>query len=228
MLYGHFTADHSQNIISNPILYDWYNLSVMDMDTCYLLFSAHIRMRFNAVGEPKGRGLLIILCTFLHFHTPQGLLCIARCFDWIKRSSKLPFPIVSTRLIRNPHVEHLAEALTSVENQARIAKSWVEIGNFDHQCHAATHQLSHLHRHYIHLLEGLISANERLHHCSKLSSQLVDLLSLLMFEQVSVLLLTNLNSPLHQHLSLPPLYPLTVTSWLSGAHCWIELKWVPE
>ena len=89
MLYGHFTADHSQNIISNPIFYDWYNLSVMDMDTCYLLFSAtaHIRMRFNAVGEPKGRGLLIILCTFLHFHTPQGLLCIARCFDWIKRSS---------------------------------------------------------------------------------------------------------------------------------------------
>src|SRR6202790_3846041 len=57
---------------------------------------------------------------------------------WLDGSSKLPFPIVSTRFIGKPCVEHLAEDLASIENQAKIAKSWVEIGDFDRWCHAAS------------------------------------------------------------------------------------------
>src|SRR6202044_2511818 len=93
---------------------------------------------------------------------------------WLGGSSTLPFPIVFTRF-KEPYVEHLAEALASVENQAKIAKSWVEIGNFNHWCHAAS-ELVDLKNHLIYVdnsflyYEGIISQNERLCHCSKLNS----------------------------------------------------------
>jgi len=57
---------------------------------------------------------------------------------WLDGSPTLPFPIISTRFLKKPCVESLAEALASIENQAKIAKSWVEIGNFNPWCHAAS------------------------------------------------------------------------------------------
>src|ERR1700735_834691 len=117
---------------------------------------------------------------------------------WLDGSSTLPFPIVSTRF-KEPYVEHLAEALASVENQAKIAKSWVEIGNFNHWCHAAS-ELVDLTNCLIHLdnsilyYEGLISRNERLRRCSKLNPQLVDLVSFSTFERVRERLLANFKS----------------------------------
>src|ERR1700677_829184 len=101
---------------------------------------------------------------------------------WLDGSSTLPFPIVSTRFLKEPYVEYLAEVLASVENQVKIAKSWVEISNFNHWCHAAS-ELVNLTNDLIYFensslyYEGLISKNERLCHYSKLNSQLVDLVS---------------------------------------------------
>src|ERR1700677_1634195 len=100
----------------------------------------------------------------------------------------LPFPIVSTSCLGKPCVELLAEALASIENQAKIAKSWVEIGDFNHWCHAAS-ELVDLTNHLVYMensllyYEGLISKNERLRHCLQFSSQLVDLVSFSMFER---------------------------------------------
>ena len=107
---------------------------------------------------------------------------------WMDGSSTLPFPIVSPRFLKEPCVEHLAEALASVENQAKIAKSWVEIGNFNHWCHAAsklvdlTNRLIYLDNSILYY-EGLISRNERLRCCSKLNPQFVDLVSFSTFER---------------------------------------------
>src|ERR1700677_4932490 len=66
----------------------------------------------------------------------EELLCTCIAMFWLDESSTLPFPIVSTSCLGEPCVEHLAEALASIENQAKIAKSWVEIRNFNHWCHA--------------------------------------------------------------------------------------------
>jgi len=94
---------------------------------------------------------------------------------WLDGSSKLPFPIVSTRFIGKPCVEHLAEDLASIENQAKIAKSWIEIGDFDCWCHAAselvdlTYYLIYADTTFLYY-EELISADERLCCCSQLKS----------------------------------------------------------
>jgi hypothetical protein len=118
---------------------------------------------------------------------------------WLDGSPSLPFPISSISFPRKAHVEHLAEALASIENQAKIAKSCVKTGNFDHWCHAAselvnlTNFLIYLDNSYLYY-EGLISQDERLHYCSELSSQLVDLVSLSMFEHTRECLLANFKS----------------------------------
>jgi len=107
---------------------------------------------------------------------------------WLDGSSTLPFPIVSTRFLKKPCVESLAEALASIENQAKIAKSWVEIGDFNHWCQAAsqlvdlTNDLVYMDNDFLYY-EGLISNNKRLRHYSELSSQLVDSMSILTFER---------------------------------------------
>src|ERR1700677_4876641 len=111
----------------------------------------------------------------------------------------LPFPIVSTSCLGKPCVELLAEALASIENQAKIAKSWVEIGDFNHWCHAAS-ELVDLTNHLVYMensllyYEGLISKNERLHRCSKLNSQLVDLVSFSTVKRACECLLANFKS----------------------------------
>ena len=57
---------------------------------------------------------------------------------WLDGSSTFPFPPISIGFVRGACVESLAEDLASIENQAEIAKSWVEIGDFNHWCHAAS------------------------------------------------------------------------------------------
>jgi hypothetical protein len=116
---------------------------------------------------------------------------------WLDGSSKLPFPIASTRFIEKPCVEHLAEDLASIENQAKIAKSWVEIGDFDRWCHAAselvdlTYYLVYADTTFLYY-EELISADERLHRCSQLKSQLVDSVRFSTFELARTRLVANL------------------------------------
>src|ERR1700683_3532658 len=82
------------------------------------------------------KGLRFLTLFYTSRSSLEELLCIA--MFWLDGSSTLPFAIVSTSCLAEPVVEHLAEALASIENQAKIAKSWVEIGNFNHQCHAAS------------------------------------------------------------------------------------------
>ena len=116
---------------------------------------------------------------------------------WLDGSSKLPFLIVSTRFIGKPCVEHLAEDLASIENQAKIAKSWVEIGDFDRWCHAAselvdlTYYLIYADTTFLYY-EELISADERLRRCSQLKSQLVDSVRFSTFELARTRLVANL------------------------------------
>ena len=57
---------------------------------------------------------------------------------WLDGSSTFPFPPISAGFVKGACVESLAEDLASIENQAEIAKSWVEIGDFNHWCHAAS------------------------------------------------------------------------------------------
>jgi hypothetical protein len=124
--------------------------------------------------------------TFLHFSPSKRAIVTSKMF-WLDGSSTLPFPIVSTRFLQKPCVESLAEALASIENQAKIAKFWVEIGDFNHWCQAAsvlvdlTYHLIAMDNDFLYY-EGLISNNERLRRCSELSSQLVDLVSISTFE----------------------------------------------
>jgi hypothetical protein len=132
---------------------------------------------------------------------------------WLDGSPTLPFPIISTRFLKKPCVESLAKASASIENQAKIAKSWVEIGNFNHWCHAAselvdlTNYLVAMDNDFLYY-EGLISNNERLRRCSKLSSELADLVSISTFERARERLLANFKFPdLPAHIlatTLPP------------------------
>src|SRR6202011_1278212 len=129
-------------------------------------------------------------------------------------SPTLPFPIISTRFLKKSCVESLAEVLASIENQAKIARSWVEIGNFDHWCHAAS-ELVDLANHLVYMdnsflyFEGLISQDKRLRQCSQLSSQLADLVSISMFKPARERLLANFKfvdsiiSHLHHSISMP-------------------------
>src|SRR6202050_171202 len=152
----------------------------------------HNRKRSSVLVGFKGLRFLTLFYTSCS--SLEELLCIA--MFWLDRSSTLPFPIVSTSCLRKPCVEHLAEALVSIENQAKIAKSWVEIGDFNHWCHAAS-ELVDLTNHLVYMensllyYEGLISKNERLHCCSKLNSQLMDLVSFSTFERARERLLVN-------------------------------------
>jgi hypothetical protein len=106
---------------------------------------------------------------------------------WLDGSSTLPFTIISTSFVSKACVELITEALASVENQAEIAKSWVKIGDLDHWCLAASKlvdladdliDVNTSFRYY----EGSISWNEKLCHCSQLSSQLMDSVTFSTFE----------------------------------------------
>ena len=107
---------------------------------------------------------------------------------WLDGSSSLPFPIISAPLLSKYCLEDLAETLAELENQAKIVKSCVEIGNFDHWCIAASElvDLANLvvwkDNSFLYW-DGLISESERLRHCSQVSSRLVDSVSFSTFER---------------------------------------------
>src|ERR1700677_2711091 len=95
---------------------------------------------------------------------------------------------VLSRRVSGSQRGKVTERCAFIENQAKIAKSWVEIRDFNHWCHAAS-ELVDLTNHLVYMensllyYEGLISKNERLRHCLQFSSQLVDLVSFSMFER---------------------------------------------
>jgi len=59
---------------------------------------------------------------------------------WLDGSSTLPFKIISLSFAGKAMVEdsQAADLLAEIEIQAEIVKFWVEFGNFDHWCHAAS------------------------------------------------------------------------------------------
>src|ERR1700691_3604004 len=57
---------------------------------------------------------------------------------WLDGSSKLPFVSRCSYLLSSSRAKKFALAQDLIENQARIVKSLVKIGDFDHWCHAAS------------------------------------------------------------------------------------------
>jgi hypothetical protein len=114
---------------------------------------------------------------------------------WLDGSSSLLFPIISTPFLDKYCLEDLAKTLAELENQAKIVKSCVEIGNFDHWCIAASElvDLTNLvvwtDNSFLYW-DGLISESEKLCCWSQVSSQLVDLVSFSTFKHAHEHLLT--------------------------------------
>jgi hypothetical protein len=124
---------------------------------------------------------------FYTSHPPPVGYCVIAML-WLDGSSSLPFPIISAPLLSKYCIQDFAETLAELENQAKIVKSCVEIGNFDHWCIAASElvDLTNLvvwkDNSFLYW-DGLISESERLRHCSQVSSQHVDSVSFSMFER---------------------------------------------
>ena len=57
---------------------------------------------------------------------------------WLDESSKHPFVPHCSYLLSSSRAKKFALAQDLIENQARIVKSLVKIGDFDHWCHAAS------------------------------------------------------------------------------------------
>src|SRR5882762_1815364 len=56
---------------------------------------------------------------------------------WLDGSSALPFVPCCSYLMSSSRAKKFALAQDLIKNQARIIKSLVKIGDFDHWCHAA-------------------------------------------------------------------------------------------
>src|ERR1700729_3753867 len=97
---------------------------------------------------------------------------------WLDGSSKLPFVPRCSYLLSSSRAKKFALAQDLIENQARIVKSLVKIGDFDHWCHAASELvdlvLDLVRRDEKYLCQdGLSSRNDSLHRISDLNSQFV-------------------------------------------------------
>ena len=57
---------------------------------------------------------------------------------WLDGSSKLPFIPHCSYYVNSSRALALAGMIIIIEDQAQIVKSCVEIGNFNHWCHAAS------------------------------------------------------------------------------------------
>jgi hypothetical protein len=106
---------------------------------------------------------------------------------WLDGSSALPLEAISPHFAGKAWVEELLKDFAQVENQAKIAKSWVEIGNFDHWCNAAselvdlTIMLYDMDLSFCYY-EGYLSENERNCQLADLKSQFVNSVCFSTFE----------------------------------------------
>ena len=86
---------------------------------------------------------------------------------WLDGNSTLPFKIISLSFACKAMVEDSAKILAEIEVQAKIAKSWVKICNFDHWCHAASElvdlaaDLLYMELDYLYVYEASISLDEK-------------------------------------------------------------------
>ena len=106
---------------------------------------------------------------------------------WLDGSSTLPFKISSPDFASKGLVEEIDKAFALVENQARIVKSCVKTGNFDHWCHAAselvdlTGDLLYMDTYY-QFVYGFMSGDEQLCCFTELNSKYMNLVCFAMFE----------------------------------------------
>src|ERR1700688_3033531 len=95
---------------------------------------------------------------------------------WLDGSSTLPFKLSSPDFASKGLVEEIHKALALVENQARIVKSCVKTGNFDHWCQEAselvdlTGDLLYMDTYY-QFVYGFMSGNEQLRYFMELNSK---------------------------------------------------------
>src|ERR1700683_4542909 len=104
---------------------------------------------------------------------------------WLDGSSKLPFVPHCSYLLSSSRAKKFALAQDFIENQARIVKSCVKIGDFDHWCHAASElvMLDLVRRDERYLCQDELSTRDKsLHQISDLNSQFVNFVSFSMFE----------------------------------------------
>src|ERR1700735_1280703 len=106
---------------------------------------------------------------------------------WLDGSSKLPFVPRCSYLLSSSRAKKFALAQDLIENQARIVKSLVKIGDFDHWCHAASElvdlmiDLVRKDEKYLHR-DGLLTRDESLCRISDLNSQFVNFVNVSTFE----------------------------------------------
>src|ERR1700691_2004665 len=106
---------------------------------------------------------------------------------WLDGSSKLPFVPRCSYLLSSSRAKKFALAQDLIENQARIVKSLVKIGDFDHWCHAASELvdlvLDLVRRDEKYLRQdGLSTRDESLCRISDLNSQFVNFVNVSTFE----------------------------------------------
>ena len=106
---------------------------------------------------------------------------------WLDGSSKLPFVPRCSYLLSSSRAKKFALAQDLIENQARIVKSLVKIGDFDHWCHAASElvdlMLDLVWRDEKYLRQdGLSTRDESLCRISNLNSQFVNFVCFSAFE----------------------------------------------
>ena len=99
---------------------------------------------------------------------------------WLDGSSKLPFVPHCSYLLSSSRAKKFALALDLIENQARIVKSCVKIGDFDHWCIEAS-ELVDLVMDLMHR-DGMSTRDSSLCRISDLNSQFVNSVRFSTFE----------------------------------------------
>src|SRR5882762_3362483 len=106
---------------------------------------------------------------------------------WLDGSSRLPFVPRCSYLLSSSRAKKFALAQDLIENQARIVKSLVKIGDFDHWCHAASElvdlviDLVRRDEKYLRR-DGMSTRDESLHQISNLNFKFVNLVCFSVFE----------------------------------------------
>ena len=106
---------------------------------------------------------------------------------WLDGSSRLPFVPRCSYLMSSSRAKKFALAQGLIENQARIVKSCVKTGDFDHWCIEASElvdlviDLTRRDRKYL-CRDGLSTRDESLCRVSNLNSQFVNFVSFSTFE----------------------------------------------